>query len=81
MEVFQTNIICDGSGFSKSYKKDEGPDFSKYKFNNFRVSDNKYLIKLENPGGALIISDDGELMLNLLIQILKDSLQIKLVSL
>lgn len=63
MEVFQTNIICDGSGFQNLIKKDEGPDFSKYKFNNFRVSDNKYLIKLENPGGALIISDDGELML------------------
>ncbi|PHO11347.1 hypothetical protein CPG38_13485 [Malaciobacter marinus] len=63
MEVFQTYIICDGSGFQNLIEKDEVQNFSKYKFNNFRVSDNEYLIKLEKAGGALNISDEGELML------------------
>lgn len=67
MEVISTDIICDGSGFQniieKNHTTEPPPNFSEYKFNNFRVSDNEYLIKLENAGGALIISDDGELML------------------
>lgn len=67
MEVLSTDIICDGSGFQNLIEKIDtskpAPDFSKYKFNNFRVSDNEYLVKLENASGALIISDDGELML------------------
>ncbi len=67
MEVLSTDIICDGSGFQNLIEKDDTleppPDFSKYKFNNFRVSDNEYLIKLEKAGGALIMFDDGELML------------------
>lgn len=66
LEIVNTNIVCDGSGFQdmiNDNKSGPPPNFSKYKFNNFRVTDNEYLIKLENAGGALIISDDGELML------------------
>jgi len=61
-----TDILCDGgkglAELVKDVKYDE-PDFSKYKFNNFRVSDNEYLCKLEEAGGALVMFDDGELML------------------
>jgi hypothetical protein len=67
MEVISTDIICDGTGFQNLIQEDDTsespPSFSKYKFNNFRVSDNEYLIKLENNGGALIMFDDGDLML------------------
>ncbi|WP_419774656.1 primase-helicase family protein [Halarcobacter sp.] len=67
LEIVNTHIICDGSGFQNFLEQDdisEAPlTFSNYKFNNFRVSDNEYLIKLENAGGALIMFDDGELML------------------
>jgi len=61
-----TNIMCDGgkglAELTKNVQCDEA-DFSTYRFNNFRVCENEYLIKLENAGGALIIFDDGELML------------------
>ena len=67
MEVLTTNIVCDGGGFLNLIEEDDEsdspPDFSKYESNNFRVSDNEYLIKLEDAGGALIMFDDGELML------------------
>jgi len=66
MAISLTNILCDGGKGLKELTKNvqyEEADFSKYKFNNFRISNNEYLVKLENAGGALIISDDGELML------------------
>ncbi|WP_122893445.1 primase-helicase family protein [Arcobacter peruensis] len=66
LKITNTNIICDGNGFQDMLgdgKSDSAPDFTKYKFNNFRVSDNEYLIKLQDVGGTLIMFDDGELML------------------
>ncbi len=66
IEITNTNIICDGKGFQDRIKKDKlepAPNFSEYKFNNFRVNDNECLIKLEKAGGALIMFDDGNLML------------------
>ena len=61
-----TDIVCDGGKglveLIKNSQHDE-PDFSNYEVNNARVTDNEYLIKLENANGALIMLDDGELML------------------
>ena len=66
MVISLTDIECDGgkglAELTKNVQCDE-PDFSKYKFNNFRISNNEYLVKLKNAGGALMLSDDGELML------------------
>lgn len=66
LEIVNTNIVCNGSGFQDMINDNESepaPNFSEYKFNNFRITDNEYLIKLEDAGGALIMFDDGELML------------------
>jgi hypothetical protein len=67
MEIVLTDIICDGNALQNLIESEdisEAPsDFSKYKFNNFIVSDNEYLIKLQKADGALIMFDDGELML------------------
>lgn len=67
-QVISTNIICDGSGFKELIENQQKeieplPDFSKYIFNNWRISENEFLIKLEKAGGGLILSDDGELLL------------------
>ncbi len=66
MEILPTDIVCDGKGFQNIIEGNDSnspPNFSEYEFNNFRVSNNEYLIKLQKAGGALIMFDDGELML------------------
>ena len=68
-QIISTNIICDGKGFKELIESQQNgidsppPDFSMYKFNNWRITENEFLIKLEDAGGALILFDDGELLL------------------
>lgn len=68
-QIISTNIICDGKGFKELIESQQNgidstpPDFSKYIFDNWRISENEFLIKLEDAGGALILFDDGELLL------------------
>lgn len=64
--IIHTDIICDGGKGLEALTQgimDNTPDFSQYQSNNFRVSNNEHLIKLEKAGGALIMIDDGDLML------------------
>lgn len=64
--IIHTDIVCDGGkGLYEltKVKVDNTPDFSQYRSNNSRVSNNEYLSKLEEAGAALIMLDDGDLML------------------
>ncbi|PHO09608.1 hypothetical protein CPG37_08900 [Malaciobacter canalis] len=66
IQIKNTNIICEGKGFEKIINKeniDSNLNFSSYEFNNFMISYNNHLHKLKDVGGALIMFDDGELML------------------
>ena len=68
MGISLTNIVCDHKGLCKLIKKPfkDIPDFSQYKFNNFKILEtNDCLNELEEKGGAIILNTDGEIMLRI----------------
>lgn len=61
-----TDIICDSKGLHELTKDvaEDIPDFSQYKFNNFKITENNDCInELEEKGGAIVLNTDGEIML------------------
>jgi len=61
-----TDIVCDSKGLQLLTKdvSEDIPDFSEYKFNNFKITENNDCInELEEKGGAIVLNTDGEIML------------------
>lgn len=66
LEIINTNIVCDGRGFEEFFKDKIDnfiPNFSKYNFNNFKITNNNdCLNELEEKGVAICLNTDGDLM-------------------
>lgn len=67
LEIINTNIVCDGRDFEEFFKDKIDnfiTNFSKYNFNNFKITNNNdCLNELEEKGVAICLSTEGDLML------------------
>lgn len=66
IEISITDIVCDSKGLEELTKDvaEDIPDFSQYKYNNFKITEkNDSINDLEEKGGAIVLNTDGEIML------------------